>query len=295
MQSSSSYRIIFLALLFSVGLAYILIPQQNIARQMAQLTPAAGEDVTVATHKAVYDFKMVSVESGMGINGVTGRMYFEQDDTCEAWTTDHRFVTQYQYAERPGMINTSHYVAFESKDRRQFSFNAERQENGEMTEQLRGSVETAADGVAKAVYSRPDDLQYDLPAGYLLPTVHTMSVIRHARTGEKFFRAVVFDGTDAEGPVEISAFIGKKVAIDEIKKIAGDNKKIDVMLLTPDAWHVRMAVFPLKARDDMMPSYEMDVVMHDNGVVSYALVDYKTFRLAQNLSALEKLPPRKCD
>lgn len=299
MQPSSSYRIKFLALVFSLGLAYALVPRQEIARHLEALEPAAGGDNTaagmIAVHKAVYDFKMVSVEAGAGINGVTGRMYLEQDDICDAWTTDHRFVTEYQYAERAGMSNTSHYVAFESKDQRQFSFSSERQENGEATEQLRGSVTIAANGSAMAVYSRPDNLKYDLPEGYLLPTAHTIEIIRQARAGEKFFRRVIFDGTDADGPVEISAFIGKKVTADEIGKVAeGGNQKIDVMLLTPDAWHVRMAIFPLQASESMMPSYEMEVILHDNGVISYALIDYKTFRLEQNLSALEKLPARKC-
>jgi hypothetical protein len=44
----------------------------------------------------------------------------------------------------------------------------------------------------------------------------------------------------------------------------------------------------------MTPSYEMDMILHDNGVVSWSLVDYKSFRVEQKLLALEKLPPKKC-
>ncbi|MCE9508533.1 MAG: cell envelope integrity EipB family protein [Alphaproteobacteria bacterium] len=266
------------------------------ASQPAALQPAAGAggNIGIAVHQALYDFKLFSAAPSAGINAVRGKMYFEQDDTCDAWTTDRRFTTEYQYVDDPADTDASHYVAFESKDQRQFSFSSERQENGEMTEQLRGSVEIAPDGTAKAVYARPDDLGYDLPKGYLLPTGHTMDVIRHARAGDKFFSAALFDGTDAEGPVEVGTFIGKKAAADEIKKIAGANKNIDASLLTPDAWHIRMAVFPLKDREESAPAYEMDVIMHDNGVVSYARVVYKTFSVEQRLKALEKLPPKKC-
>jgi hypothetical protein len=44
----------------------------------------------------------------------------------------------------------------------------------------------------------------------------------------------------------------------------------------------------------MTPAYEMDLVLHDNSVVSYALVDYKSFKVEQRLTALEPLPLRKC-
>ena len=156
-------------------------------------------------------------------------------------------------------------------------------------------IEKYADGAAKAVYSRPDSLKYDLPAGYLLPTAHTIEVIRHARAGDHFFSVVMFDGTDADGPVEIGTFIGKKVTAEELKKIAAGNNKIDAALLTPEAWHVRMAVFPLKDTEESAPAYEMEMILHANGVISYALIDYKTFVIEQNLTALEKLPTKKCN
>lgn len=256
---------------------------------------AVAQETVLVNHKALYDFKLLSVEPGMGLNDVRGKMFFEQEDVCDAWTADHRFTTEHQYAEQPPVLNTSHYVAFESKDGKQFNFSSERQENGETTEQLRGHVEAAADGTGKAIYSRPDNLKYDLPKGYFLSTAHTIEIIRRARAGERSFNAVVFDGTDADGPVEINTFIGKKATADEIRKIAAVGPKIDTALLVPEAWHIRMAVFPLINTEDMSPSYEMDMLLHDNGVVSDAQINYKTFKLRQSLSALEKLPQKKCD
>jgi hypothetical protein len=261
--------------------------------------PALAADTASATdialHKALYAFKMVSAQPGAGLNGVNGKMYFEQDATCDAWTTEHRMTTAYQYAEAAPVTDTDRYTAFESKDGQQFSFNADGQENGEAGEQLRGSVEKASGGAARAVYSRPDGTTYDLPAGYFLPTAHTMEVIRHARAGDHFFSAVMFDGTDADGPVEIGTFIGKKATPEELKKIADSNKKIDAALLTPEAWHVRMAIFPLKDAAESTPAYEMEMILHDNGVISHTVVDYKTFVIEQDLMALEKLPGKKCN
>lgn len=264
----------------------------------AGVTPPAAavkSDDALVGHKALYDFRLTSVQSGAGISDIRGKMYYEQDDNCEAWTTDHRFNVEYQYPERRPVENTSHYVAFESKDARQFYYSSEREENGFTIEQLRGAVKPNADGTAKADFSRPDDLSFDLPKGYLLPTQHTTEVIKHARAGDKFFTAVMFDGTDADGPVEINAFIGKKLTPDEIKKIAADNPKIEAGIVNGDAWRVRMAVFPLKEEKGMSPTYEMDLVLHSNGIVSWSLVDYHAFKVEQKLLALEKLPVRKCN
>ncbi|MBI3441665.1 MAG: DUF1849 family protein [Proteobacteria bacterium] len=290
MQIFSQYKRAIVVLAVVIGVTH---PDNVVVALQPSLAGAAP--VNIATHRALYDFDLAYADLGIGLNGVKGQMYFEQDDTCDAWTTDRRFTTQYQYADRTPDEDSSHYTSFESKDQKQFSFSSERHENGEMVELLRGSVEkNVSDGTARAVYSRPGNISYDLPKGYLLPTLHSIEVIRQARAGRKFFNAVLFDGTDADGPVEINVFIGKKVTAAEIQKIAKGNKTIDARLLTPDAWHIRMAVFPLKNREDMLSAYEMEMIMHDNGVVSDALVDYKTFRVEQKLTALERLPPRKC-
>src|ERR1700722_8867554 len=65
----------------------------------AEAQNASADDVTVALHRALYDFKLASVHSGAGISGISGRMYYEQDDNCDAWTTEHRFRVEYQYPE----------------------------------------------------------------------------------------------------------------------------------------------------------------------------------------------------
>ena len=39
-----------------------------------------ADEIALAGHKALYDFKLVTAEAGSGINGVKGRMYFEQEE-----------------------------------------------------------------------------------------------------------------------------------------------------------------------------------------------------------------------
>jgi len=257
---------------------------------------AAGASPAFAPHKAMYDFGMISVTSGAAISDIRGKMFYEQDDVCDAWTTDHRYTMSYYYPERQPVVNTSHYVAWESKDQSQFQFNSERQENGVVTELLRGSVLRAPEGKTKAEYVRPEALSFDLPKGYFLPTAHLKEVVRRAQAGEKLFYASMFDGTDADGPIDVNVFIGDKVTPDEMEKLlAGpDGKKLDAKLLPAEAWHVRMAVFPLKDSTAMVPVYEMALVLHANSVVSHVVVDYKSFKVEQRLTALAALPAHDC-
>lgn len=250
----------------------------------------------LALHKAVYDLRMKSAEQGARLSNISGKMYFEQDATCDAWTSEQRFNTTSEYADESPFTDTSHYVSYETRDGAQLTFNSEREDEGAEPELLRGTVTRAPDGAGQAIFSRPDDLKFDLPKGYLLPAAHTLEIIRRARAGEHLFNAVMFDGTDASGPAEVSTFIGPRATAAELGKIADASGKIDKSLITPEAWHVRMAIFPLEEKEDMTPAYEMDLVLHDNGVISHALVDYKTFTVEQSLAGLEKLPsPRKCD
>lgn len=251
-----------------------------------------------APHKALYDIKLVSVSSGAGITDIRGNMMYEQDDACDAWTTDHRFTLEYYFPERPATVNTTHYVSWEAKDQSQFQFSSERLENGAPSEQLRGSVTRGVEGAATAEFTRPENLYFELPKGYVLPSFHTQEIIRTAREGKRTYHSVLFDGTDKEGPVEVNAIVTRKLTPEEvlsrIAKEPKDGRKIDKALLSGDAWLVRMAVFPTMDAEEMSPTYEMDLVLHDNGVVSHVLVDYKTFKIEQILSAVETLPAKAC-
>lgn len=287
-----------IALVAGMAVAFRVVPG-SAGVGLPALSPAP-DDVRLAAHKSVYDFRMIGIGSGTsGISDIRGSMYYEQGDACEAWTTDHRFTSDYYAPERPPIRHVSQYVAWESKDGQQFQFSSERQEGADQeSEKLRGAVERNAEGNTTAQYSRPPELTFDLPQGYYLPAAHTVEIIRRARKGERFFNAKLFDGTDAEGPVEVNVFIGKKIADEERAAILKDKKTIDAQLLAAPAWHVRMAVFPLKGGagvDSSVPSYEMDVILHDNGVISDAVVDYKNFKVGQRLTALEPLPATSCE
>lgn len=245
----------------------------------------------IAPHKALYKIEMVEKRSGAQVLNISGEMYFEWKPVCGAWTTDHRFSLLYEYAETPPMRITSDFTTYERFSGDSFDFNSRRRRDGEVYEELRGHAAIKKNDAGSADFNLPAGLRFDLPAGTLFPMAHTVSVVRAAEQGKKFLNATIFDGSDAEGPSEVNAFIGKKV--DAMARITPSGAIAPSLINTP-AWNVRLAFFPLKSTE-ADSDYEMDVVMHENGVISDMYVEYKDFSVTQRLVALERLTGETCD
>ena len=240
-------------------------------------------------HKAVYDIDLTATHSGSQILNISGKMAYEWKPSCEAWVTDHHFTLFYEYADSPGMRVTSDFTTYETFDGRNFDYSSRRQRNGQMYQEIRGQAKTGKDGAGKAVYTMPYGIKFDLVKGSLFPMGHTLEVIRHAEAGDKFYSAQVFDGSDEEGPIEINTFIGKP-AKSQVAKSA----KIDASLLNDKAWNMRMAIFQASDQEEES-DYEMDMVFHENGIISDMTIEYDDFTVKQKLVSLEKLPATACE
>jgi len=263
-----------------------------------QFTSKGGRDKTVdgqsilATHKALYNMKLSKISSGMPLTDVSGDMFFEWGEQCDGWTTEHKFSLHYNYSDKPPVNVKSHYAAFESKNGDEFYFKSDTQRDGMPSEKIKGRIDSVAEGTKQAIYSFPEGVTFKLPEKFFLPSSHTVEFIKRAKAGEQFFNAILFDGTDAEGPVEVNAFIGKEVA--DFGYLEGLPEDVDRTLLNTRAWPVRLAFYNLKAQEEV-PSYEMNIILHDNGVISKLDIDYQKFSVKQRLAALEPLEVKKCE
>lgn len=281
-------------ILVSIGLVLILIGGLMLADKtddsLLIIAPVPEQQTArLIPHKALYDIKMVSKHSGAPIVNISGQMYYEWEETCDAWDSDHHFNLLYEYADSPAMKITSDFTSYEAFDGKSFHFSSRRKRGGTLFQELRGMANIAGSAGKpenRAVYTVPEGLSHDLPAGTLFPMAHTVELVKRMQNGDKFYPAVVFDGSDEEGPVAINTFIGKEInAVEEID-ITGE---IDKSLLESPARKMRMAFFPL-ANDNAEADYEMDIIFHENGVVSNMLVEYDKFSVSQRLVALEASP-----
>lgn len=238
----------------------------------------------LAPHKALYEIKLVATRSGSQVVNISGKMYYEWKPTCEAWITDHRFNLFYEYADAPGMKVSSDFSTFETFDGEGFNFSARRKRDDKLYQELRGKG-VVADKGGVATFTMPEDLDFQLSDKTFFPMAHTVEMIKTAKTNKKFFKAVVFDGSDDEGPVEINSFIGKPVNAMKAIKATED---LDMSLLNTAAWKVRMAIFP-SGQKEASSDYEMSMVFHENGIISDMLIEYDDFSVTQKLVALDRV------
>lgn len=248
--------------------------------QAAQIDPALSAGL--APHKALYDVSLIEAESGSQIVNVDGAMAYEWNASCEGWVSDHHFNLVYEYADNPAMSMKSTFSTYESFVDDLFNFTAEKKRNDRVFEEVHGYV---ADHMAQ--YEKPEQKDIKLPTGTLHPIAHTLRVLDAIKHNKNFVNAFIFDGSDAEGAVEVNAFIGKAVPLNEIDQ----NTLIDPTLIKSPARRLRLAFFPAN-QDSPKADYEMDIVFHENGVISDMIIEYDHFTVRQKLSAVKALTPQ---
>ena len=257
----------------------------------ADIKPTAANEETqeldqaFAPHKALYEIRLVSTKSGSQVMNIAGQMLYEWKPLCEAWSSNHRFNIRYEYADTPPLNMTSDFSTYESFDGTSLSFTSQRKRDGEMFEELRGQANIENNQEGEAVFTIPEDLVHQLPVGTRFPVGHTMDVAQKIKEGKTFYNSVIYDGSDEKGAIEVNAFIGKEVnALSRIQESAD----LDISLINTPARLVRLAFFPISENEESS-DYEMDLVFHNNGVISDMLIDYDDFSVSQRLIAIEKI------
>lgn len=259
---------------------------------VAVFLPAAAQaEVALQPHKALYDIGLKTIKSANQLTGVNGRMYYELARDCEGWATDHRFTINYEFDGSPTVKMTSGFASWEAMDGTQFSFSTIQENNGLKEREVRGAAERGNRySVGEVTYDAPKNRAHVLDSDVYFPSAHTISILEKAARGEKNIHAYVFDGGDDKGPREVNGFV---IGAAEPLAAVTLNDKIDKSLLSP-AWKIRMAFFSTNEKNPN-PEYEMTVVFHDNGIVSYMTVEYPDFTVEHKLTALEAVPDRPCE
>ncbi len=271
----------------------------NSAHALSKLAVPASSDPALAAgllpHRATYDIRLESARNGSQIINVSGKMTYSWESTCEGWVTDHSFALTYEYAENAPLHIDSKFSTLESEDGKTLRFFAVRKSNGEQIEALKGTATMNKDG-GKVIFEEPANLSYSLDPQTLFPMSHTLRLLNDAQTGKKFLSLPMFDGSDSEGPIQVSAVVGQSKLFQP-----GKNVKMPEAALKPvkgaDAlrvWPLQIAFFPLEDKYSAEPDYELKASLLDNGVITDMTIDYGDFRVGQSLKTLEVLPVASC-
>jgi hypothetical protein len=262
-----------------------------ITESVELLASTASQEVVLpielSSHKALYDVSLTATHGGSQIVNISGKMYYELNKSCDAWSTAHRFYLNYDYADMPSMRRKSDFSTYEAFDGSSFSFSSRRMNDSEVFEEIRGSARKGEDGQLLVQYSMPEQPETAFKTNIRFPMTHTRDVLSAMAEGKQFFSATIFDGSDLEGPIQVNAFLGDDVDPKDYG-VSADIRAHD--LLSIPARHLRLAFFSDDSSGEgSSANYEMDMVFHKNGVIQHMDVDYKDFSIAQHLVALEAI------
>lgn len=249
---------------------------------------AEARRVTLAPHRATYRLTLHSARNGSRVTDVQGGMTFQWADACEGWTTEQRFDLRFTYVEGESMQLSTSSATWEAKDGSAYRFSVRRTVDGDVDDEVRGDARLAkGDHTGTVTYSRPDAREERLPNDTLFPSAHTAALLEKAAAGEKFFSRVMFDGTDDNGPVQVSAVIASPRPFTE------DASKTSPLLAEHTAWPVRLAFFPTNSPSPQ-PDYEMTIDLLRNGVARGMRIDYGDFIVDATLEGIEPVAVPGC-
>lgn len=260
-----------------------------------QITPAdAAPDIV--PHQAIYEMTLGDIRAGADINDVQGRMLFRWSDACEGWEVEQRYVLEFIYAEGESIALSSTYETWEAKDGSAFNFSYKTETNGQADEDIQGVASLPGGEITgTARYRLPDRVTEDLPAQTFFPSAHTVELIENAVDGVRFFTAHMFDGTDVQTAVELSAVIGRPVDVpteNADSESAGEGA-VSLTLTSGRSWPVRLAFFSVDEQISE-PEYEMSMRVFENGVVDELIIDYGDFQVLGRLATVEAISDGGC-
>ncbi len=256
---------------------------------LASAAVAAPEPTAavLAPHRATYEISLSRTVPG-GMVAATGRTIIEFRDACTGWTTTQRFVADMTNSEGDPARSDFIATSWESKDGSQMKFTVKNSVDGKTSQRFEGSVLRASGGSSAVKLTVPHGRGFALPMNAILPTQHTLDVLKAAAHGQDTIHQLVFQGGDKSDLYDATTMIGRQANTTEL---AAD-RAVDTsgLLAHANARSVLISYFAYNSRETT-PEYTVAYRLYDNGVVGQMALIYSRFTLHARLIKLEKLAP----
>ncbi len=255
---------------------------------------AAGQPVTLAPHRAVYDLSLVSSQGPKAIDAARGRIAFDfSGDACTGYALSFRQVTVLQTTESGSRTSDLRTTTFEDGKGKSLKFKSETRFDAAPVKQIDG--EASFDDAGRLVVSVrkpvPDNAKGD-GADLLFPTGHLARIIQAARAGETTLTVRVFDGSDDGKKVyDTLAVIGKRIPAGQAD--ATEPAAQAPALKALDRWPVSISYFA-PGEGERTPVYVIAFDLYENGISRALRIDYGDFSLKGEMKQLDLLPASDC-
>ncbi len=255
-------------------------PRRRLAAFAAAATLAAIPAVAapLAAHHAIYDLKL-DPNRTTTVQGATGTMDYEMQDTCDGWATRQRLEMTVTSADGQNVHTVSDYNTFETKDGHKMRFRMRQVTDEAVTSMIEGSAELSGSG-GSAHFITPRATTMTLPPGTLFPTMHTVTILADAEQGKKTMALPLFDGTTAKGAQD--SFI-------VVTKWDGPAASKWPALAALPGGNFHLAFFDRKPSASE-PDYEVSMHYYDNGVADNLAMNFGDFTMDGTIKTFKLLP-----
>ncbi len=276
-----------LVLMAALGLA-CAVPHNALAL-------AAKEPSKLVPHRAIYEMTLDEARSASGVTGIDGRMVFEfTGSPCDGYSLNMRMVTQMTDSQGQSNMTDLRSSTWEQGDGNKFRFQSAQYLNDKLGDVTMGrAVREDPREAIEVKLSQPSRTELALAGQVFFPTQHSIALIEKALSGENVFQARIYDGSEKGRKVyETTAFIGTLVKPGaEGAKLEAPAKKKNLGELS--SWPVSIGYFEPK-EGDLIPSYQIDFRLYENGVSRELSIDYGDFSIDGRLTSLEYLQTKEC-
>jgi len=261
---------------------------------MLLLAAFPAQAATIASHRAIYDLKLVRAGESSSLAAVTGRLAFEiQGSACDGWTVNFRMVNQFNPVEGALRTVDTQSTAYESGDALSMQYSEKEYVDRSLKQESRIKISRpSAQAEAAGTLGQGDAKPFTVPAGAFFPMQHQLTLMDKAEQGETRDTSLLYDGSDGDKVYRAISFIGRR---KEAGSNVRDNANSEARALAGlPSWPVSISYYPTSATDQETPSYQVGFDLYANGVATGLLLDYGDFALGGELKTLELMAGDPC-
>lgn len=275
---------------------FICAAVAGLAEQPADAQLASPHAITLASHRAVYDLSLDETGAGSNVTDIRGQLIYDFSGTaCQGYTLNTRLVTEVFDREGKASMTDIRSESWEDAEGKRFQFNTSQYADNKLSESTKGVARHTGHNQDHVIVDleKPKRAVLDLSGQILFPTQHSIALLKAALAGQQRLQANIYDGSEKGAKVyETTSIIGPPLQLSANSELP--QVKNSEVLATIPSWPVVVSYYDQGPKKDALPSYEVSFRMYENGVSRKLKLDYGTFSLKGELSAIEFLPQKPC-
>ena len=275
----------------AASIALVPAPQAS----HAQLIPAA-KAAQLTSHRAVYDLTLDKTGAGSNVSDIRGQLIYDfSGSECQGYTLNTRLITE--IFDREGKPSTTDIRSESQEDAegRRFRFNTSQYVNDKLSESTKGLAvrPSRSRDIVNVELEKPRRGMLTLSGNVYFPTQHSLTILKAALGGQTRLQADIYDGSEKGTKVyETTTVIGAPLELAANAQLPAvkNSEALDAI----QSWPVVVSYYDQGPKKDGLPAYEVSFRMYANGVSRKLKLDYGTFSLNGELSAIEFTKTKPC-